>query len=90
MGWGPRKVCLYLGCHSHHFSEKKITNQEENTPKTLKTHTRQRLYRRQVCDEHEGKYWLILSLCTDDLFDEATNSTVTHGPACAHALNLGL
>lgn len=50
----------------------------------------QRLYRRQLCDEHEGKYWLILSLCTDDLFDEATNSTLTHGPARAHTLNLGL
>lgn len=90
MGWGPRKVYLYLACHSHHFSGKSITYQEENAPKSLTIHTVQCLYTRRVYDEHEGKYWLMLSLNTDDLFYEASNSILKHGPAHAHTLNLGV
>ena len=90
MGGGPRKVYLYLACHSHHFSEKSITYQEENAPKSLKTHTVQCLHTRMVCDAREGKYWLMLSLNTDDLFYEASSSVLKHGPAHAHTLNPGM
>lgn len=85
-----RYICTLHVVHTTSQEKKYITYQEENALKSLKTRTVRCLYRRRVCDQREGKYWLMLSLHRVNLFYEASNSILKHRPAHAHTLNWGI